>query len=211
MTRDEAVAQIQFDLGRRTDLVNEIVAKLQETQRLLEMGMSLPWFLKEEDASLILPIGTADVAFPTGFIREVAEEAFHYVSTTTGRAVYLEKVDFRLGSTAFATSNSGRPSAYAIRRAGWKFFPARDIAYTLTYSFMKHATDLATNVADNAWLVHQPSILIGKAGMEMAKVLRHDSAAQKFADLFTAGWKAAFAETVLREEENAPRSMGSRI
>lgn len=210
MTRDEAVAQIQFDLGRRTDLVNEIVAKLQETQRLLEMGMSLPWFLKEEDASLILPVGSADVTFPTGFIREVADEAFHYASPTTGRAIYLEKVDFRLGSTAFATATPGRPGAYAIRRAGWKFFPARDIAYTLTYSFMKQAADLSTNVANNVWLVHQPSILIGKAGMEIAKVLQHKEATQKFADLFTAGWKAAFAETVLREEENAPRSMGGR-
>jgi hypothetical protein len=214
MTRDEAVAIIQFDLGRRTDLEDEIIAKMQEAQRILEQGATLPWFLKEEDASLVLPVGSADVAFPTGFLREIDDEdneCFHYTGDDPIGEVYLEKIELRNGTQRFADVDDGRPRAYAIRKASWKFFPGRDIEYTLTYSYWKSATSLATETATNAWLVYQPTILIGMAGASIAHVLGHERAKAKFDADFARGWKAAFGETVMRQEANRPRHLNESV
>lgn len=211
MTRDEAVAAIKFELRNRQDtaLDAQIVLRLQQSQRLLEMGRSLPFFLKQEDATLTLPAGSADVAFPTGFLREVEDEAFHYTSDEDDR-VYLEKVDQRNGDRTFFDTDAGRPRAYAIRKTGWKFYPERDVSYDLTYSFYKTATSLAANAADNAWLVNAPDILIGHAGARMAAILSDEKAKIYFQELFTAAWNGVFAETIMREEENKPLVMGSR-
>ena len=51
----------------------------------------------------------------------------------------------------------------------------------------------------------------GKAGAEMAKILGHERAEKKFTELGAAGWTAARNETHLREEENYPLNMGSRV
>ena len=81
MTRDDAVTFIKFNLGNRTgtELDAAIIARLAQAQRLLEQGRSLPYFLKLEDQVFVLPPGGADVPFPTGFLREVQDETFHYI------------------------------------------------------------------------------------------------------------------------------------
>ena len=212
MTRDEAVASIQFDLGARTDLFDQIVAKLQRAQEAFEMGHTLPWFLKEEDASLVLPAGSADVAFPTGFLQECSQdEAFHFTSVDDAALVYLEKLPVRIGNARFVSTSAGPPVAYAIRKSGWKFWPARDTSYTLTYSYFKSGTSLATNAVDNAWLVRQPDLLIGKAGADIATIFGDTVRAQMFQARFRDAWLATFGDTVMRDEENYNLSMGSRL
>lgn len=210
MTRDEAIAEIQFHLGNRSDLFDRIVAELKRAQRLLEQGRSLPWFLKEEDATLALASGSADVAFPTGFLRENEDEAFHFTDSETGSVVYLEKINLRIGESRFSDEAAGQPIAYAIREGGWKFFPERDTAYTLNYGYYKSGGQLDSDSSDHLWLVNAPDILIGKAGSSIAATLQHAAAKAHFDEIFMVGWASAFAETVMREEENYPRAMGSR-
>lgn len=208
MTRNEAIAEIQWHLGNRSDLFDQIVLALQRAQRQLELGRTLPWFLKEQDASLELPVGSADVAFPTGFLREEQDEAFHY--TGTNGAVYLEKVGLDIGNRRFLTTDSGKPRAYGIREAEWKFWPARDIEYTLTYTYYKTAGALTSDVTTNAWLVNAPETLIGKAGGIIAAVIAHDRAKALFDEMFLTAFAEVIAENEMRERENRPLYMGGR-
>jgi hypothetical protein len=214
MTRDEAVAFIKFGLGNRTgtELDNAIVARLQQAQRLLEQGRSLPYFLKVEDAAFAVPQGNADVPFPVGFLREVQHETFHYPTQDGTAWTYLGKVDPETGNKAmgFRTDVVGRPGSYAIMKTAFRFFPKRDRDYSLTFSYYKRGTALDTNVADNAWLVNGPDILIGRAGSLIAEVIAHDRAKAAFDAQFLAGWNSAFAEGIMREEENMPTVMGAR-
>jgi hypothetical protein len=217
MTRDEAIAFIKFGLGNRTDtgLDAAIVERMKQAQRLLEQGRSLPYFLKQEDASFALPSGNADVAFPSGFLREIQNETFHYTSTTSASntVIYLKKVNPREGNTETFTTpdDPGRPRAYAIMESGFRFFPTRNTAYSLTFSYYKTAGTLDSNVADNAWLVNAPDVLIGRAGALIAEVIAHDRAKAAFDQQFMIAWQSAFAETVMREEENDPLRLGARL
>ena len=209
MTRDEAIAEIQWHLGNRSDLFDQIVLALQRAQRQLELGRTLPWFLKEEDDTLSLSVGSADVAFTTGFLREEQDEAFHYAGTNG--IVYLEKVNLDIGNKRFSDTDSGRPRAYAIREASWKFWPERDTAYDLTYTFYKSAGALTSNVTDNAWLVNAPEALIGKAGGIVAAVIAHDRAKALFDEMFMIAFAEVIAENEMRERENKPLYIGGRL
>jgi hypothetical protein len=210
MTRDEAVSFIQYELGNRSDLTEEIITRLQSAQRLIEQGRTLPYFLMQEDASLALASGSADISFPTGFLREVQDETFHFTSDDD-EAVYLEKMVLQEGEQRFVDEDAGQPIAYAIRKTAWRFWPSRDTAYTLTYSYYKSATSLVTNASDNAWLVYAPEILIGKAGAAIAHVIGHERAAIRLGGMEAEGWRGAMAETIMREEENDPSSLGARL
>ena len=78
--------------------------------------------------------------------------------------LFLEKLDFWVGNARFTHVNAGKPIAYTLRTTGIKFWPARDVAYTLNWSFYKHSADLSTNVANNEWLADDegaPEALIG--------------------------------------------------
>jgi hypothetical protein len=216
VTRDEAVAFIKFNLGNRTgsELDDAIIARLKQAQRLIEQGRSLPYFLKEEDANFSLDASGDDVVFPTDFLREVQNETFHYQSTVSNNWVYLEKVSPREGTHAFddtASEEPGRPRAYSIMRSGFRFYPERDVAYDLIFSYYKSAGTLDSNVADNLWLVNAPDILIGRAGSLIAEVIAHDRAKTLFDQMFTVAWNGAFAEGILREEENDVLRMGARL
>jgi hypothetical protein len=214
MTRDEAIAFIKFGLGNRTgtELDTAIIARLQQAQRLLEQGRSLPYFLKLEDQVFAVPLGTGIVPFPALFLREVQNETFHYTSTQNGRQIYLTKVDPQEGNRSLGGDQevAGRPAAYAIRKDGFQFFPERDKAYDLIFSYYRSGGALDSNVTDNAWLVKGPDILIGRAGSLIAEVIAHDRAKAAFDAQFSAGWNGAFAEGIMREEENDPLVMGAK-
>ena len=209
MTRDEAIAEIQWHLGNRGDLSDKIVLALARAQRQLETGRTLPWFLKQEDATANLPLGSSEILFPSGFLREIDDEAFHYQGATG--LFYLEKMDLRTGTRRFNADNAGKPRAYAIREVSWKFWPARDATYNLTYSFYKTAGTLASNVTDNAWLVNAPETLIGKAGGIIASVIAHDRAKALFDEMFLTAFAEVLAENEIRQRENLPLYMGGRL
>lgn len=215
MDRDEAVARIQRGLGWREDLVDEIVAALKEARRNLEMGKSLPNFLLQETQSLVLPAGSANVALPDGFIREFQEEGLWLVQAAEpDNIIWLEKLDFNIGNSRFANSDPGTPQAYTLRRNSIKFWPTRDVAYTLTWSYYKKSVDLSSNVDDNEWLDEDegaPEVLIGRAGTIIAGDLQDQASLQKFAAMYSAASAAMFGEDQLNDEENRPLSVGSRL
>lgn len=217
MLRSAAATIIKRGLGFRTDLDDEIVSALQQAQRLLEQGRSLPDFLKEEDATLTVTSGTGDIAFPTGFIREIQGETFHRTDATTGRIVKLEKfIDLSLIGQTLVTpeTDPGAPVAYYVRKASFAFFPERDADYNLTWSYYKKADELTSDI-ENAWLANSPDTLIGRAGMLIAEDLGSDPGMkaryEKFKNLHDIAWRGMFSETVLREEANYPAAMGSRL
>lgn len=215
MTRDEAIAFIKFGLGNRTgtELDDAIIQRMKQAQRLLEQGRSLPWFLKEQSALNTLEAGEEEIDFPDGFLREYPNETFHYTSPTTDKIIYLEKVIRKEGDIFFSGMNddSGRPRAYAIRKGNFLFFPIADRDYVLEWSYYKSAGTLDSDVSDNAWLVNAPDILIGRAGSLIAEVIAHDRAKAAFDQQFMIAWNAAFADGLLRDEENDPLYLGAKF
>ena len=211
MTRDEAVDMIQFELGNRSDLEQQIIDRLQQGQRLLEHGRSLPYFLLEEDQTLSVASGSGDTALPTGFLREKDGEGLRYYDSTEEEYTFLEKLILEQGLDRFAGSDAGVPAAYAIRKTELTIWPERDTSYSLTWSYYKSGTSLATNVSDNAWLVYAPEVLIGLTGMRIARILKNQNAVELFKELYHGAWSNAFAESILREDEGDPILMGGRL
>jgi hypothetical protein len=218
MLRSAAITIIQRGLGFRSDLTDEIVSALQEAQRVFELGRTLPWFLKEEDQTFTAPSGIADIALPTGFLREIDGETFHYTDSTTGDRNYLEKfLDLNRMKQSLDTSETdpGKPLAYYLRKATVAVYPERDASYDLTWSYYKSADALTSDI-ENAWLAYAPEAMIGFAGKlvcediglsDQAMVARH----KRFEERHLRGWAGLFAEDILREQPNYQLNMGSRL
>jgi hypothetical protein len=215
MDRDTAVARIQQGLGFRDDLTNEIVGALQEARRYLETGRSLPDFLLQESQTLAVPAGSTVVSYPSRFLREFQEEGLWYVQAAEPDSVLrLEKLDFEIGNVRFQSVDPGPPVAYATRQSGLVFWPTRDIAYTLHWSFYRRSVALSTNVSNNEWLADDdgaPEALIGRAGMIIASDLNDKSSFDKFASMYSIAWAAIDSDSQLVDEENRPLAMGSRL
>lgn len=215
MTRDEAIARIQQGIGFRTDLNDQIAYALREAQRLLENGLSLPYFLVEEDQTLTVPLGTGAVALPDGFIREADGEGLRYYDTASAEWIFLEKKTHEEAVRATRGLDPGRPLVYVLRKTSVLVFPERDASYDLTWSYYKRGAALDTDI-ENAWLDEEdgnPEALIGRAGMLIAEDVVADVPLyyQKFERMYVQAWKGAFAAGVLREEAENPIIVGGRL
>lgn len=216
MNRDDAVTIIQRGLGYRDDQATEIQSAIQQAQRLLEAGRTLPDFLKEEDASLAVASGSAEIDLPDDFIREVDNEGLHYTDAE-GKLVFLEKftdLARMRASLPEDETDAGKPLAYYLRKDTIVIFPERDAAYTLTWSYYAKDDVISSNT-ENAWLLHAPDVIIGRAGMLIAEDLGTDPGMEKryakFQKLYAEAWSGMFADDVLRGEANYPLHMGSRL
>lgn len=216
MNRTSAVARIKRGLGFRSDLDDEIISALQEAKRFLEQGRTLPFFLKVEDELLSVPIGTGEIALPTGFIRPVDGEGLSRVyDDGTDRYWFLEKMrDLETLQLLGDTNTSGGPVAYVLRRETIAFWPpTRDANYELYWSYYKQSQSLATDISTNEWLDEEkgnPEALIGRAGMIIAADIRDANATAIFKAMYDEAWGNAFAETILREEAEYPDYIGER-
>lgn len=212
MIRSAAVSLIKEGLAFRTDTMRDasIILRLQQAQRLMEQGKILPRFLLQEDASLAVAAGTAEVSLPTGFLREKKGEELHYNDATTGEPVFLENLGYDVAKQRFFNVDPGKPIAYVLRTSSLIVYPERDVAYTLTWSYYK-AADLLTTDIENAWLANAPDLLIGKAGMLIARALRDAEAAALFMEIYTEAGGDVEADDILRDEETRPVVMGSRL
>jgi hypothetical protein len=210
MDRSEAVARIKRGLGFRTDLDDTIVTQLQESQRQLERGRSLPWFLVVESEALSITSGSGEIALPTRFIREKPREGLYYYSSVELENVFLEKIDLNIGIARFANSSAGKPRAYTLRSETLKFYPTRDTTYSATWSYYKGAEVLTSDV-ENLWLEHGAEALIGHAGMTLAKDLRDKDAVALFSEMHVEGWKGVFAHGIERELDNQPLYIGGQL
>lgn len=211
MIRSLAVSRIQRGLGYRRDQEENIILALQEAQRLLERGTSLPYFLLQEDEALSITSGSAALSLPTRFLREKTDERPHL--TVSNSTYFLEKVDFDVATERFQNVVSGKPLAYALRKASVLVWPTRDTTYTSYWSYYKGAVPLTSNV-ENEWLEEEygaPEVLIGAAGLIVGRDLRIPQAVEIFTSMLAIGWKGMFADGILREEENLPTHIGGKL
>lgn len=199
MTRDEAVAQIQQILVWRGDRTNEIIAGLKFQQQDAEEQATLPWFLREEDTSLVTVVDNELLAPPTGFIREWDEDALyvkHVDVSGTGQEewVPLVKDSPRYLRTSInnytdpATSDARIPIAYSWDGTNFRLFPTPDDVYEMRMIYYKKDALLDTDI-ENKWLKHLPYLLIGKAGLVIATAFRDQIAMQVFAGMAAQGTK----------------------
>lgn len=210
MLRAAAISRIKEGLDFRVGDDAYIITRLQEAQRHLELGRTLPSFLVEEDATLTVTSGDAEIALPTGFIREADGQGFHYFDSTEDEWVYLDKMDLYEAKSRFVDTVASRPRAYVLRKATIAFFPARDANYDLTWSYYKNATLLDSDI-ENAWLLYNPDVLIGYTGWKMALDLGNAAAADRFEKLYNIAWTGGFAHDLEREAANDPLYMGGRL
>lgn len=213
MDRDTAVQRINDGLGFRpagNPLTDKIILRLQEAQRDLEKGKTLPQFLLQEDQPLALAAAAHTVAKPTGFLRESDIGRIHYTPTNSTSPIFLERKyfdDATLANTRIPVEPRG-PKIYVIRRTVIDFITVADRAYTLTWDYYKAADLLTTNI-ENSWLLNAPEWLIGEAGLRLARDLRDKTAIELFTDILTRGRAATFGEDLAAETASGPLIMGA--
>lgn len=212
MTRDEAVAEIQQGLGFTTQREDAIITQMKRIQRTLELGRSLPWFLKLQNESFTATIGDDVLALPESFLREVDREQFHFPDPTDdNEMIFLEKTTLEEGKRRFAGADAGTPAAYVmLGKSQVIIYPERDAEYTLTWSYYQSDEVLTSNI-ENLWLEHAPDVIIGGAGMFIAQDLRDQRAEQRFSQLYNAAWAGLFAETELLDVVNDDLIIGGRL
>ena len=183
--RDEAVARINEATGFRITgnaIEPVIIKRLQEAQRDLEKGKTLPRFLLQEDQMLLLPAGQHALSLPTGFIREDDDNRLHFVSADTNLPLYLKSMRYMDAVLQVTTQQrpdepqlqTVAPSVYVIRNATVDFITIADQDYTLFWNFYKADDILNVNI-ENAWLREAPEWLIGEAGSRFALDTRRRS------------------------------------
>lgn len=215
MDRSAAVARIQRGLGFRSDLDTEIVSALQEAQRFLEIGRTLPKFLLQEDQTLTLTSGTNAVSLPTRFIREYVQEPLRYedTSVTPATVTVLEKMTLEEARLKYIAADAGKPVAYVRRQSTLDIYPTPDDDYALTWSYFQGGVVLSSDV-ENAWLATptgSPETLIGRAGMIMAEDLVYAEGYAKFSKMYQEAWAGLRARDILAEEEADPVIVGGRL
>lgn len=205
MLRSDAVQRINRALGFRPSgnpLEATIILALQEAQRDLERGKTLPKFLLQEGASFTLLAGEYTVPLPSGFIR---------VSDDTPISTFPPEVQF-------FPITSGESSVYVIQNSVINFIVPATQDYTLYWDYYK-AADALTSDIENAWLVSDPTTprlgapewLIGEAGLRIAMDLGNQNAIGIFTSMRQAGRAACFGEIIVFEEASGPYQMGANL
>jgi hypothetical protein len=209
MTRDQAVARIQQGLGFRPDKATEIANILIERQRQLERGRTLPLFLLVEDASLTLSASTNSISLPSNFLRR-ASSRIRYTVSGQNRPEFISWKDYEDSLNAYEVNYSAGPQVAVLRNSTILFAPTADKEYTLTWDYYKKADVLSTGSSTNEWLDddYLPELLIGEAGMAIAKDLRDKEAIAIFAQMAKDARDALFKDTILQEDD-VPHVMGA--
>jgi len=229
MLRSAAVQRINRAIGFRPSgnpLEATIVLALQEAQRDLERGKTLPKFLLQENQTLTLVTGSHTVAKPSGFIRENDETRIRFFPATSdvprflSRRYYIDAVEANVRSSTDpdTTVEPVAPSVYVVRKSTIDFITVADVNYTLFWDYYKAADELTSDI-ENAWLVSNPATpelgapewLIGEAGLRVAQDLRDQMAIQTFSTIRQAGRAACFGETIASEDASGPIQMGANL
>lgn len=217
-----AVARINQGIGFRASgnaLEANILLMLQEAQRDLEKGKTLPRFLLQEEQPVSLASGAHTATLPTGFLRESDENPLHFFPTGASRPRYLKRNFYR--DAAVATSliqendpdedaQAGAPWQYVIRKSTIDFITNADQAYTLYWDYYK-AADLITLNSENVWLANAAEWLIGEAGWRLAMDLGNADATVKFDQMRKAGNRAVIGEEIAAELSSGPLQMGANL
>jgi hypothetical protein len=220
VTRTEAVARISDAIGWRAVGHNKedaIIRRLQEAQRMLEKGKTLPRFLLEEDYEVTLAQGDHSIPLPTGFLKFFDENLLHYTSTDTNLATYLSPMDYitavknveaqqRPDEIAITTR---APEVFVLRKNTIDFIATANTDYIIHFDYYK-AADLLTADIENVWLQYASDWLIGEAGVRIAADLRDVDAVQLFNQMRNEGRQAVFNDIIESELQSSPIVIGSQ-
>lgn len=222
MNRTAAVALINQGIGFRPvghPLEGAIILKLQEAQRDLEKGKTLPKFLLQEDQPLVLTAGDHTSAKPTGFLREDDEVPLHFFPPNATRPTFLARrfykdavlANLHGSSASSAPDEPVAPSVYVVRQTVIDFITTADITYNLVWNYYK-AADLLTTDIENAWLANAPEWLWGEAGYRIAlDLVNAADMVAKFDAIRKMGRAAAFGEDLAAETASGPLQMGANL
>ena len=215
MLRSGAIGRINFGLGFRSSTLefdSTIAIYLQEAQRDLERGKTLPRFLLIQDFQTTEPAGQLSMPYPDGFARESDETRLRITSAGgvgLTKPVFLERRYFIDAIQAFRdTTRTEAPKVYVARPNHIRFPNATDKEYVITMDFYKQDAVLSVDI-ENKWLAFAPDWLIGEAGWRIAMDMERPNAVQKFDALRKAGRAAIFGEDVAFELAAAPLQMGA--
>ena len=208
MTRDDAIAIIQQQLGFRTDLNSVIITNMKLAQRTLEMSPTKPWFLLSELQTKRTTPTDDRVALPDDFLIEAENMVVKYIpDDEDSDPVPLEKYDYDQLAADFAEEEPGEPQAYAIQGNYLRIFPLPDDDYLLQIMNYQFDTVLDSNV-ENGFLKWIPSLLIGAAGLLVARAARDKDAIAAFQEMWATGMKILYAHNEAREHANRSYQKG---
>lgn len=189
---------------------SKIILRLQEAQRDLEKGKTLPKFLLLEDQTLSLVANTSTVALPIGFLRVDDDAPIRYTPSTSARPVFLKKkfyVDAKEANSQDVVQPVA-PSVYVVRNTVIDFITLANQTYTLTWNYYKAAEVLTSNI-ENLWLANASEWLIGDAGMRIARDARDEVAYALFEEMAKKGRAAIFGDLLVEETSGGPLQIGA--
>lgn len=213
MLRDVAVQRISDGLGfwpAGHSKEATIILRMQEAQRDLERGKTLPRFLLQEGATLSLLSGASTVALPAGFLREGDNKIRYYDTEGNPTFIFRKYLNDAIEAQALPTGETSAPQIYVIRNTLIDFITVADQAYTLYWDYYK-AGDLLTSNIENAWLANAPEWLIGFAGKRIAADVRDPDAVSLFQDMEKSARAAWFADDITLELSGGPLVMGANL
>ncbi len=210
MDATAAISRIKRGLGFRTDLDTEILSALNEAQRELEQGKTLPRWLLVEDATLTLLANSNTVNLPDNFLRRSGRIRYTTQYSQLPAWVSWKGLDDTL--EAYDVVEMGAPRVAVLRNTTIYFAPTSENNYTLTWDYYKRATALTAGGDTNEWLAdtNMPELLIGTAGIKMALDTRDKDALAIFSRMQTQAKDALFKEIILQDELDTPRVLGAR-
>ena len=85
MNRTAAIAIIKRGLGFRQTQDTAIISALQQVQRDLEDGKSLPSWMLEFNSPIAVTTNVATATLPTGFLRVHEDYPLYYINSSGGK------------------------------------------------------------------------------------------------------------------------------
>jgi hypothetical protein len=182
-----------------------ILRELNLLQETLEGDRWLPSFLQTSDNSLVTVTDSYDLAYPTGFIREISEGGM-WLLTSGRRTKEILKNDFDYLTERYGTE-SGEPAAYAQIGGKFQIFPRPDAVYSLELFFYAQDDVInGTTIVTNKWLTDASDLIIGELGMIIAGQYSADvQAVSQFSSQAVRGRQRLILADIADEEANRVR------
>lgn len=215
MTADKVLNLLMSRLGGRTETtLREIcLLEMQLAQESLERrGDLLPWFLISEELNAVTPSDGIErrVAIPSGFIREVDEDALLLVASDGGETV-LKKADYdALIAKYLRSGQAAQPVAYALQGNYFHLFPIPTEESNLYIRCYKRAETIADSASSEPpWLLHASDLMLNLTGEVVAfEHIKDPELAAKFTAGAAEAWERLRRAETAREEAGRDRQMG---
>lgn len=217
MQRSEAIAIIKRGTGFRQTQDQAIIAALQEAQRDLELGKTLPTFLMKYDAEITVTADNELINLPEDFLRFSDDYDLYYLNQYSAQ-VFLPRKNRQEAYQAYVARGtvddrpqdwtSNYPAVVVARgKTQAELIPTPKVSFTAYLSYYAKADTLDAE-GENAWLANAPDALVGLAGMIVAGNLRDAGAMQRFQLQAKRGANALLGDIIEDELAGRPLVMG---